>query len=53
MTSMRGVGLAYALTPDRDPDLDPHLATWTSLARHLLLAEAFNARVGVEQPPLG
>jgi AcrR family transcriptional regulator len=37
ITSMRGVGLTYAFAPDRDPDRDPHLELWTSLARHHLL----------------
>jgi AcrR family transcriptional regulator len=40
-TSMRGVGLAYALGPDRNPDLDPHLALWQKIARHHLLDESW------------
>jgi AcrR family transcriptional regulator len=43
ITSMRGVGLTYAFAPDRDPDHDPHLDLWTSLARHHLLGEPFAA----------
>jgi AcrR family transcriptional regulator len=35
LTSMRGVGLAYAFDP-RDPRTDPHLPMWKSLARTLL-----------------
>jgi len=35
LTSMRGVGLAYAFDP-RDPATDPHLPMWKSLARTLL-----------------
>lgn len=35
-TSMRGVGLGYALD-HRDPRTDPHLAQWKQLARMLLL----------------
>lgn len=34
-TSMRGVGLAYAIDP-RDPRTDPHLQLWKDLARTLL-----------------
>ncbi|GAA1292215.1 TetR/AcrR family transcriptional regulator [Pseudonocardia aurantiaca] len=34
-TSMRGVGLAYAME-HRDPRTDPHLALWKSVARTLL-----------------
>lgn len=34
-TSMRGVGLAYAIDR-RDPRTDPHLALWKDLARTLL-----------------
>jgi AcrR family transcriptional regulator len=34
-TSMRGVGLAYALE-HRDPRSDPHLALWKQVARTLL-----------------
>ena len=34
-TSMRGVGLAYAME-HRDPSTDPHLALWKSVARTLL-----------------
>jgi AcrR family transcriptional regulator len=34
-TSMRGVGLAYAIDP-RDPRTDPHLPLWKDLARTLL-----------------
>jgi AcrR family transcriptional regulator len=44
MTSMRGVGLTYALTPDRDPEQDPHVRLWTALARHHLLDEPFAGR---------
>ena len=35
-TSMRGVGLGYALD-HRDPRTDPHLAQWKQLARMVLL----------------
>ena len=35
LTSMRGVGMSYALT-DRDPRTDPHLAIWKQAARTLL-----------------
>jgi AcrR family transcriptional regulator len=35
LTSMRGVGLTYALTR-RDPRTDPHLPVWKSAARTLL-----------------
>ncbi len=35
-TSMRGVGLAYALE-HRDPRTEPHLALWKQVARDLLL----------------
>jgi AcrR family transcriptional regulator len=35
LTSMRGVGLTYALTR-RDPRTDPHLPIWKSAARTLL-----------------
>jgi hypothetical protein len=35
LTSMRGVGLAYAFDP-RDPRTDPHLSLWKALARTLL-----------------
>ncbi len=35
LTSMRGVGLAYAFDP-RAPATDPHLPMWKSLARTLL-----------------
>lgn len=35
-TSMRGVALTYTFAP-RDPDTDPHLASWKKLARGLLL----------------
>lgn len=42
MTSMRGVGLTYAMTPDRDPEQDPHVGLWTALARHHLLGEPFS-----------
>lgn len=41
LTSMRGVALTYALTPERNPARDPHLDLWTSLARHLLVEEPF------------
>lgn len=41
MTSMRGVGLAYALSPDRNPDSDPHLELWQKTARHHLLDESW------------
>ena len=34
-TSMRGVGLAYAME-HRDPRTDPHLALWKSVAKTLL-----------------
>lgn len=34
-TSMRGVALTYSFV-ERDPDTDPHLALWRSLARCLL-----------------
>jgi AcrR family transcriptional regulator len=34
-TSMRGVALSYSFDP-RDPLVDPHLATWKSLARREL-----------------
>ena len=39
MTSMRGVGLAYALAPERDPDSDPHVALWQAFALHHLLGQ--------------
>jgi AcrR family transcriptional regulator len=35
-TSMRGVGLTYALEHRSDPRTDPHLALWKKLARTLL-----------------
>ncbi|MCW2755307.1 MAG: TetR family transcriptional regulator [Marmoricola sp.] len=41
MTSMRGVGLAYAVSPDRNPDTDPHLGFWQQIARHYLLDESW------------
>lgn len=34
-TSMRGVGLTYAIDP-RDPSTDPHLTLWTQTAHTLL-----------------
>jgi AcrR family transcriptional regulator len=34
-TSMRGVALTYAFAP-RDPDTDPHVASWKELARFRL-----------------
>jgi len=46
VSSMRGVGLTYALTLTRDARRDPHLRIWRTLARSLLLA-------GVEEPPQG
>jgi AcrR family transcriptional regulator len=42
MTSMRGVAMAYAMTPERDPEHDPHVRSWSALARHLLLGEPFS-----------
>ena len=36
LSSMRGVGLTYALTPTRNPRRDPHLRIWKDLARRLL-----------------
>ena len=36
LTSMRGVGISYALS-DRDPRTDPHLAVWKIAARTLLV----------------
>ncbi|HSV40001.1 MAG TPA: TetR/AcrR family transcriptional regulator [Nocardioidaceae bacterium] len=44
LSSMRGVGVSYALQPSRDPGRDPHVRIWKDLARRLLLE-------GVEQPP--
>jgi AcrR family transcriptional regulator len=41
VTSMRGVGITYAMTPDRDPEHDPHVRVWNALACHLLLGEPF------------
>ncbi|MEJ8278830.1 TetR/AcrR family transcriptional regulator [Pseudonocardia spirodelae] len=34
-TSMRGVALTYAINP-RDPETEPHLASWQRLARRML-----------------
>lgn len=44
MTSMRGVGIAYALVSDRDPSTDPHLGLWKAFARHQLLDQPLLAR---------